>query len=115
MAIRKIAAAATPATASVIGSTGSPPCSIAEAEEARRQMDPHHLELLDELGANARRLEAALDLALHDPGLLENEHVLHDDDVAFHALDLGDVDDLPGPVLEPALLDDQVDRGRDLL
>src|SRR5258705_9776144 len=116
MAIMKIAAAATAATASVMtGTEMSPSRSVAEAEEARRQMDPHHLELLDELGANARRLEAALDLALHDPGLLEDEHVLHDDDVAFHALDLGDVDDLPGPVLEPALLDDQIDRRRDLL
>src|SRR5712691_3686903 len=116
MAIRKIANAATPAMASVIGSTaGSPPCSVAEAEEARRQMDAHHLELLDELGANAGRLEPALDLALDDTRLLEHEDVLHDDDVAFHPLDLGDVDDLPGAVLETALLDDEVDRRGDLL
>src|SRR5215218_1196028 len=116
MAIRKIAAAATPATASVMGSTvESPPSSVAEAEEARRQMDTHHLELLDELRADAGRLQATLDLALDDPGLLEDEHVLHDDDVAFHALDLGDVDDLPRAVLEPALLDDQVDGRGDLL
>ena len=67
------------------------------------------------LGRMPGRLEAALDLALDDAGLLEDEHVLHDDDVAFHALDLGDVDDLAGPVLEPALLDDQVDRRGDLL
>src|SRR5438477_4512355 len=116
MAIKKIAPAATAATASVMtGTVWSPSRSVAEAEEARRQMDAHHLELLDEHGADARGLEAALDLALDDPGLLEDEHVLHDDDVAFHALDLGDVDDLARPVLEPALLDDQVDRGRDLL
>src|SRR4029450_1697914 len=108
MAIRKIAAAATPATASVNGSTGlPPPCSVREAEEARRQMDAHHLELLDELRPDPGRLQPALDLALDDAGLLEDEHVLHDDAVAFHALDLGDVDDLPGPVLEPALLDDE--------
>src|SRR3954451_869544 len=116
IAIRKIAAAATPATARVMTSTARPPPgSVAEAEEARRQMDAHHLELLDELGADAGRLGAALDLAFDDPGLLEDEDILHDDDVAFHPLDLGDVDDLPGPVLEAALLDDEVDRGGDLL
>ena len=31
------------------------------AEEARRQMDAHHLELLDELGPDPGRLQAALD------------------------------------------------------
>src|SRR3954451_8678900 len=116
IAIRKIAAAATPATARVMTSTARPPPgSVAEAEEARRQMDAHHLELLDELGADAGRLGAALDLAFDDPGLLEDEDVLHDDDVAFHPLDLGDVDDLPGPVLEAALLDDQVHSRGNLL
>src|SRR3954451_3749580 len=106
MAIRKIAAAATPATASVIGSTvSSSPRSVAEAEEARRQMDAHHLELLDELRPHAGRLAAALDLAFDDARLLVHEHVLHDDDAAFHALDLGYVRDLPSAVLEPALLD----------
>src|SRR4029079_1994792 len=116
IAIRKIAAAATPATASVNGSTGQPPpCSVRVAEEARRQMDAHHLELLDELRPDACRLEPALDLSFDDARLLEDEDVLHDDDVAFHALDLGDVRDLPGPVLEAGLVDDQVDRRRDLL
>ena len=50
-----------------------------------------------------------------DARLLEREHVLHDDDVTLHALDLGDVGDLAGAVLEPVLVDDQVHRGRDLL
>src|SRR3954469_20173467 len=116
MAIKKIAPAATAATANVMtGTVRSPSRSVAEAEEARRQMDAHHLELLDELGADAGRLEATLDLALDDAGLLEDEDVLHDDDVAFHPLDLGDVRDLPGPVLQTTLLDDQVDRRGDLL
>src|SRR6478752_339913 len=116
IAIRKIAAAATAATARVMGFTArSPPRSVAEAEEARRQMDAHHLELLDELRSDAGRLEAALDLAFDDTGLLEDEDVLHDDDVAFHPLDLGDVDDLPGAVLQAGLLDDQVDGRGDLL
>src|SRR3972149_3738621 len=62
-------------------------------------MDAHHLELLDELGPDAGRLEASLDLAVKDARLLEDEDVLHDDDVALHALDLGDVGDLAGPGL----------------
>ena len=37
---------------------------VREAEEARRQVDAHDLELLDELRADAGRLEPALDLAL---------------------------------------------------
>src|SRR6476659_4859207 len=115
-AIRMIARAAMPATASVIRSTMEPSSgSVREAEEARRQVDAHDLELLDELRPDPGRLQPALDLALDDTGLLEDEHVLHDDDVAFYALDLGDVDDLPGPVLEAALLDDEVDRRGDLL
>src|SRR6186997_1595261 len=116
-AMSRMASAATPATARVMTSTvGLPPLgSVREAEEARRQVDAHDLELLDELGPDPGRLQPSLDLALDDSGLLEDEHVLHDDDVAFHALDLGDVDDLPGPVLEAALLDDEIDRRGDLL
>src|SRR5664279_1577696 len=113
MAIIRIAAAAMAATAMV----GISPCSCSEveAEEARRQMDAHHLELLDELRADAGRLEATLDLAFDDARLFEDEHVLHDDDIAFHTLDLGDVHDLAGTVLEAALLDDEVHRRGDLL
>ena len=73
---------------------------VDEAEESGREVDAHDLELLDELRPDAGRLEAALDLAFDDAGLLEDEDVLHDDDVAFHALDLGDVGDLAGAVLE---------------
>src|SRR4029078_5909678 len=115
-AIRMIARAAMPATPSVIRSTMEPSSgSVREAEEARWQVDAHDLELLDELGPDPGRLQPSLDLALDDAGLLEDEHVLHDDDVAFHALGLGDVDDLPGPVVEGALLDDEVDGRVDLL
>src|SRR6476660_4858662 len=112
-----IDSAATPAMTSAIVSTGqcSLACLVGEPEESGREIDPHDLELLDELRPDAGRLEPALDLAFDDTGLLEDEDVLHDDDVTFHALDLGDVDDLPGPVLEAALLDDQVNRRGDLL
>src|SRR4029077_3059832 len=112
-----IASAATPAMTSAIVSTGqcSLACLVGEPEESGREIDSHHLELLDELRPDAGRLEPALDLAFDDPGLLEDEHILHDDDIAFHTLDLGDVHDLAGAVLEAGLLDDEVDRGGDLL
>src|SRR4051812_31497520 len=84
---------------------------VGEAEDAVREMDAHRLERLDELRSDAGRLEPALDLAVDHTGLLEDEHVLHDDRVTFHALDLGDVHDLAGAVLEARLVHDQVDRG----
>src|SRR3954452_16970862 len=116
-AIRMIASAATPAMTSAIVSTGqySLPCLVGEPEEAGREIDPHDLELLDELRPDPCRLEPALDLAFDDAGLLEHEDVLHDDDIAFHPLDFGDVHDLARPVLETRLLDDEVDRRGDLL
>src|SRR5690242_21750437 len=111
-AIRTIEPAAAPATTRVNVSIGG--LLVDEAEDAVRQMDAHRLERLDELRSDAGGLQAALDLAVDHPGLLEDEHVLHDDRVAFHALDLGDVRDLAGPVLEAGLVHDQVHRGRDL-
>src|SRR3954447_16903296 len=109
-AIRMIANAATPAMTSAM-STGqySLPCLVGEPEETGREIDPHDLELLDELRPDPCRLQPALDLAFDHPGLLEHEHILHDDDITLHALDLGDVHDLAGAVLEAGLLDDQVD------
>src|SRR5438093_287644 len=112
----RIAPAAAAATTIVNGGIepASSPSEV-ESEEARREMDAHHLELLHELRTDAGRLQPALDLAFDDARLLEHEDVLHDDDVAFHALDLGDVRDLPGPVLEAALVDDEVHGRGDLL
>src|SRR3954451_19325840 len=115
-AIRRIAPAAPAAMTRVMLSTGwSPSRLVAEAEQARRQVNALDLELLDELGPDAGRLEAALGLAFHDARLLEHEHVLHDDDVALHTLDLRDVHDPARPVLEAGLLDDDVHGGGDLL
>src|SRR5215211_2382281 len=85
------------------------------AEDVRRQIDVGDLEPVDELRPDAGRLHPADDLAVLDAGLLEGEDVLHDDDLAFHFLDLGHVDDLSGAVLHTVLLDDEVDRGGDLL
>src|SRR3954463_5067540 len=115
-AISRTARAAIAATASVMGGIGSiPPRLVAEAEEVGREVDAHDLELLDELGADAGRLQPTLDLALDDAGLLEHEHVLHDDHVAFHALHFGDVRDPTRSVLQARLVDDEVDGRCDLL
>src|SRR3954466_98082 len=118
-AISRIASAATPAMASVMVSTVWRPPRLLEVvgvhEQARRQVDALDLELLDELGPDPGRLQPALDLPFGDARLLEDEDVLHDDNVAFHALDFRDVRDLAGAVLETALVDDQVDCRRDLL
>src|SRR5664280_1095983 len=115
-AMSRIASAATPATMRVGGMLSLPAWALEdEAEESGWQVDPLHLELLDELRTDASGLEAALDLALDDARLLEDEDVLHDDHVTFHPLDLGDVRDAPGAVLEPGLVDDEVHGGGDLL
>ncbi len=52
---------------------------------------------------------------LVEPGLRELEDGLHDDRVAFHAGDLGDVGDLARAVGQAGALDDEVDRRGDLL
>src|SRR3990172_1180788 len=91
------------------------PDLVREPEEALGQVDALDFETVYELGADAGRLEATLDLAVEDAGLLEDEDVLHDDDITFHALDLGDVGDLAGAVLEARLVDDEIDRRGDLL
>src|SRR5438552_14552374 len=72
------------------------------AEDVLRQLDAGRLELLAELRAVAGRAELADDLAVDVRGLLEDEHVLQDDGVALHALDLGDVGDLARAVLQAA-------------
>ena len=67
------------------------------------------------LGRMPVGLQAAHDAALGDAGLLEGEDVLHDDDVALHALDLGDAGDLARAVPQARLVHDEVDGRRDLL
>src|SRR5664280_3774925 len=115
-AMSRIASAATAATIRVGCTMDLPAFALEdEAEESGWQVDPLHLELLDELRTNAGGLEAALDLALDDARLLEDEDVLHDDHVTLHSLDLGDVRDAPGAVLEPGLVHDEVHGRRDLL
>src|SRR5579871_4837333 len=52
--------------------------------------------------------------ALADSALPVEEDVLHGDHVAFHAADLGDVDDPAFSVAETRNLNDQVNRRSDL-
>jgi hypothetical protein len=61
-----------------------------------------------------RRFHPTNDLAVFNSGLLEGKDVLHDDDITLHPLDLGHIGDFSGSVLEAVLLNDQVDRRRDL-
>ena len=57
-----------------------------------------------------RRLpDGSLDLAFDDAGLLEGEDLLHDDDIALHALHFRDVRDATGTVAQPGDLHDDVD------
>src|SRR5437016_4532510 len=85
------------------------------SEDVRRQVNTRRVELLHELRPDACWSQPALDLAFDHGRLLEHEDVLHDDDVALHALHLGDVHDLARAILEAVLVDDEVDSGRDLL
>ena len=74
-------------------------------------------ELLDELRAQPGGHEPAEAAAVlvEALGVVVEEDVLEGDHVALHPLHLGDVGDAPGAVAEPGLVDDEVDRGGDLL
>src|SRR5438105_3293326 len=89
--------------------------SFVIAEQVRRQVNVRRLELFDKLGADTGWLHASHDFATLDAGLLEDEHVLHDDDVAFHALYFRDRRELARSVLKARLLDNQFYSGRYLL
>ena len=73
-------------------------------------------ESVDEAGAHAGGHESAEGpaIAVHAV-LFELEDVLHGDDVALHALHLGDVGDFARAAGESSGLDDDVDGGRELL
>src|SRR5688572_17920426 len=109
-AMSRTASAAEPAIRTPMGSTAAVACrgSVEQAEEASGQVNAHRRHLLAELRADARRPQVAQDAAIGEARLLEHEDVLHDDRVAFHALDLGDVRDLARPILETRLMDDHV-------
>src|SRR5260370_41471550 len=80
------------------------------------QRDAERLQPLRELGPHAGRAKvAAHRTVLVDTGSLEREDLLHVDDIAFHARQLLDADDLPTAVGQPGYLDHHRDRRRDLL
>ena len=78
---------------------------------------PWSCELLGELGAHAGGLEVAAELAVlvDAHAEVEQEDVLEGDDVALHALHLGDVGDATGAVPEAGQLHDAVDGRGHLL
>src|SRR5439155_20140831 len=86
-------------------------------EHSGGRVDSDVLELLEEVRAEAGRLQVPAEVSvLVDPSVeVEHEDILQRDDVSFHADDLGDVGDPPASVLQAPLMDDQVDGRRDLL
>src|SRR6478672_10716759 len=62
---------------------------VRQTEHGRRQADARVLELGHELRAHAGRLDPADHLAAFEGFLLEGEHVLQGNHVAFHALHFG--------------------------
>ena len=84
--------------------------SLAEADAEVGQ-------LLGELGPDAGRLEVALEPAVlvDAHAEVEQEQVLEGDDVALHALHLGDVGDAAGAVPQAGEVHDEVDGRRHLL
>src|SRR3546814_5585488 len=87
-----------------------------EARLEERLVEAELTRLFERVGAQAHRAIFADDLAvLVLVEIFELEQFLRDDDVAFHADDLGDVGDAARAVAQALDLDDQVDRVGDLL
>src|SRR5690349_20322124 len=80
------------------------------------KLKPGSLEPRGKDRADPGRLQFAYDLAmLTDACLLELEDIRQHHDVTLHAHDLGDGGHFSGAILQTRLLDDEVDRRRDLL
>src|SRR5689334_10853126 len=85
-------------------------------EEHRGQIDAVRLETVGEPRPNTGGAEVPQDLLVGAYALaFVYENVLHGDDVAFHAHDLGYCDELAGAIGQAAHLDHHVDGARDLL
>src|SRR3972149_8083312 len=85
-------------------------------EHVMRKLYAGHEQFVRELRADSRRHEIAHHLALWSDAFLPvRKDVLHDDDVAFHAGDLGEGYYLPRPVGHPRELYHDVYRGGHLL
>src|SRR5215469_13151229 len=79
--------------------------------DLRRQIDAPVSECVDEPGpqAGAAKRAAEPSVLVDASPEIEAEDVEQRDDIALHPLDLCDVRDPPGAVLEPGLVHDQVD------
>ena len=84
-------------------------------EESVREANATGFEVFDASGANASGFEVSVGASIFVDAILhEFEDILHDDDIAFHADDFGDVGNFSGAALKAAGLDDEVDCGGDL-
>src|SRR5579859_928916 len=70
----------------------------ADTKDRRRQVNTRLFDLVNELRAQAGRAQAANDFARLNAGLFKLEDVGHGDDIAFHALDFGDLRNLTAAV-----------------
>src|SRR5258708_29339592 len=88
------------------------------AEYLGVELEASLLQPLHELRAEAARLQRAVTHVARTSaamiGGLVHENILKCDLIAFHALQLGDLDNLATAVLEAALLNDQLYRAGDL-
>src|SRR3990172_2463645 len=85
-------------------------------EHVGAEMDPRGVDGVEELRPNPGRPVLSQHLPVPiDAALLEDENVLHHDHVSLHPRDLAYGDDLAGPVAHPGQLEDDVQRGGDLL
>src|SRR5665213_1601921 len=101
-------------SASSIG--GALPMKRSRMVWARRAIEPEIFGAGDEVRPQTARDIAALERAVrHLAFVLIGEEILRRDDVAFHADDLGHGDDAADTVAHAADLDDEIDRGGDLL
>src|SRR5579872_3657588 len=81
-----------------------------------RQCYTRDLKAVEKARPDARGTEGSQNLSGgSDALLLEDENLLHADDVLFHAGDLGDAGDLAGAIALAGNLDDDIERGGDLL
>src|SRR5215472_14128698 len=85
-------------------------------EDGSRQLHSRRAQPFVKLGADAGSAKSAGDSArFGKPGLLENEDVLHGNQIALHAYALCDVRDTAGTIAEAGNLNEHVDGRADLL
>src|ERR1051326_6264555 len=95
---------------------GKPRLGAQVLEDLQIDVVARGLDPLGEAGPDARRDETTGDPPVAvAPLALEGEQLLDHDHVAFHPDDLADAAHLTGPIRQTAGVDDQVERGADLL